>query len=151
MKYLFLVLLSVVTFGASPKGIIMTKEYKLDFSTATSAAGTYSLGTLDTGAIIKNAVLKVTTALAGSSTVSATIGRAGDTDGYLLSKEVLAGKTAGTTWFGDGSSIWDDTNDVNIPYYVAAGQGGVNFYITAGVVPTSGVLSIMVDYYVPRY
>ncbi len=149
MKYLFLVLFTVTGFAADKKGEILTKEFKLDFSTATSAAGTYALGTLQEGALIKGAGVKITTVLAGTTSVSATVGRASDTDGYMLVKEVDG--SANATFFGNGSSIWNDSTDENVWYYVADGEEAINFNITAGVVPTSGVLSIFVDYYIPRY
>lgn len=149
MKYLLLTLFSLVGFAAEQKGKILSKEFKLDFSTATSVAGLWTLGSLQEGAIVKNAVAKVVTALAGTTTVSGTIGTVGNTDGYMLVKEVDA--AALSTFQGNGDAIWDDSNDINIPYLVIDGQESVGFYITAGVLPSTGVLSIMLDYYVPQY
>lgn len=112
-------------------------KYQYDFAVSGGAVGNInlvckSINPLESGMIIKEFTIYVTTALAGSATPTVTMGNAGDRDGYAVDFYSDA-TTNAVINVGDraGALMFDDTNDHVIHYRIDS-SGNVAPSITIG-------------------
>ncbi len=97
------------------------------------------------GALVIDVIAKTETAVTGASSTYEW-GNA-DTDGYSGSAIAVATLTAvGYVKQGAGALVWDDTNDIRLPYYVADAAAGV-FQLTINTASaTAGKIRFYVVY-----
>ena len=122
-----------------------------DFDTDGGAQGTFTLGTLPTGVIIKDFQFYVETAATSGGSATITYGNAADPDGYMADTFAAAGSDNDAARAGEiaGDLVWDDTNDHAIYHTVVdAADGQFIFTITTADL-TAGKIIFMVHFLYP--
>ena len=132
------------------RGENQSDTFTYDFDTDGGAQGTFTLGTLPTGVIIKDFQFYVETAATSGGSATITYGNAADPDGYMADTFAAAGSDNDAARAGEiaGDLVWDDTNDHAIAYFVTSANADVEMVVgTADL--TAGRIHVKVDYYKP--
>ena len=135
------------------------QEYVYDFSVDGGATGEIVLSTKDNkaalpvGAIIKSVTAHVATQCTSGGSATLAWGNGDDADGYSGAGIAVASLTANALfngWDNGAALLWDDTNDHQIPVYVADADAGKFSVTIATAALTAGKVVFMVEYLMPR-
>lgn len=144
--------------GHKNAGHRLVQEYIYDFSVDGGANGTAipletkaGYAPVPVGAVIMGVTARVVTAVVGtSSTVS--WGHSANTDGYSGTTIAEASLTINSVHNGlktANSDLWDDTNDVQVPWPVTTAALGTFHVLISTADLTAGKIVFMVEYLYP--
>lgn len=142
------------------KGVKHKYEFQYDFSLDGGAVSNIDMtnvhpvgSTLPEGFLVEMVSVVVETAATSAGTPTVTVGPDVDSDGYLADIwAVLAGAAGSIVRNGEvaGALLWDDTNDHEITYRVAAAANTKNVTIEIGTAAiTAGKFKVIVEGYIP--
>lgn len=154
MKFLILLFTSVIAFGGPQRGVLQQASYVLDLSATTQTSGTFTVeplqNSLPVSGVVTNLHVHVVSPLTSSSNASITIGNTASATAYAGSALYSVYTNNYTKNAGQlaSAALWDDTNDVAVPYLLNASNKTDLTFTTVGAV-TGGKIYFLFDYFVP--
>lgn len=137
---------------------LSVQEYVYDFSVDGGAASAVTLSdkagydAIPIGSIILGVHAKVVTTVTSGGSATVEWGNGGDADGFsgtAIAKATLVANYVVNHSMNAAALLWDNTNDNDVPYYVADAASGAFKMIANVAALTAGKIVFMVTYLKP--
>lgn len=155
MRYLLLIAVITTAVLAGPKrGEPQSVAFLWDLSATDQTSGTFTVspvqGSIPVSAVITNMTLHVVEPLTSSTNASVTIGNSASSSAYAAAALYSTYTDNYTKNAGQlaSAALWDDTNDVAVPYLVDGSTKNDLKVVVANAL-TGGKIYFWFEYFVP--